>query len=114
MAYIYQCLRIHRVSLSRSGIYFSQSKCDTFWPGDDPSYRQQNERQILYIYVYVFACVWWGGCGGGECGGEVGGRWGGGRGLNTLQHVCVTVTYVCECVRMKSNSEIIMFALCDK
>ena len=29
--------------------------------------------------------------------------------LNTLQHVCVTVTYVCECVRMKSIFD--MFAL---
>ena len=43
----------------------------------------------------------------------------------TLQHVCVTVTYVCECVRMKSILELFalgvkmksyldMFAICDK
>ena len=42
-----------------------------------------------------------------------------------LQHVCVTVTYVSECVRMKSildlfalgvgmKSNLDMFALCDK
>ena len=47
------------------------------------------------------------------------------RDAQVLQHLCVTVTYVCECVRMKSildlfalgvrtKSNVDMFALCDK